>query len=249
MLKIKELAIIAKISTRTLRYYDEIDLLHPHYIDENGYRYYTDKEVDTLQNIMFYRELGYSLTNIKEIIFSNNYDIVSSLKQHYEELKVKKKRVDALMELVEKTIKYNERNIQMKNEEKFEAFKEAQINNNMKEHKDELYASYGKETVDAANTHYKKKSKYEIKEQESLNLELNNQIKLAMDFDINSKEAIKMCELHQKWIQFYWPIYNKEAHLELCKMYTEDPRFTSYYENIRTGAAQFLYEAMKNYLK
>lgn len=76
---INKLAKLAGVSTRTLRYYDEIGLLSPERISSNGYRVYGQKEVDLLQQILFYRELGVSLDEIKNIVWSKDYDGIAAL--------------------------------------------------------------------------------------------------------------------------------------------------------------------------
>lgn len=77
---VQKLSKLAGISTRTLRYYDEIGLLKPLKINSSGYRIYGQNEVNKLQQILFYRELGINLENIKNIINSPNFDSLSALK-------------------------------------------------------------------------------------------------------------------------------------------------------------------------
>jgi len=84
---INKLAKLAGITTRTLRYYDEIGLLSPQRISSNGYRVYAQKEVNLLQQILFYRELGVQLDEIKNIVWSENYDEFASLQDHLSALK------------------------------------------------------------------------------------------------------------------------------------------------------------------
>ena len=81
---IKELAKLTGITTRTLRYYDEIDLLKPSRIGDNGYRFYDSKELEILQQIMFYRKRGFELKKIKAILSDPGYDIKKALKEAQE---------------------------------------------------------------------------------------------------------------------------------------------------------------------
>ena len=97
---VQKLARLAGISTRTLRYYDEIGLLKPARINSSGYRIYGQKEVDKLQQILFYRELELSLDAIKEIITSPSFDEVRALKEHREKLLMKRKQLDLLIKNV-----------------------------------------------------------------------------------------------------------------------------------------------------
>ena len=75
---VQKLGLIAGISTRTLRYYDEIGILKPARINSSGYRIYGQDEVDKLQQILFYRELGVSLESIKDIVTAPSFDRAES---------------------------------------------------------------------------------------------------------------------------------------------------------------------------
>jgi len=249
MYKINELAKLAGVTTRTLRYYDKIDLLKPNHITESGYRIYTSIEVDILQSIMFFKELGYELLVIKQIITKTDFNLLNSLQEQLRELLSKKSKIDELISLVEETINLNERNIKMSDEKKFKAFKEKKIRDNNDQYGEELIEKYDEKFVQDSNEKYLNKSKYEFEQQELLNQELNDIIIKAVKTNSPSSDlAVKMCELHKKWIMFYWPKYSKEAHLSLVKMYTTDERFTKYYDKISEGSAVFLYKAMKQYL-
>lgn len=81
---INELAQLSGVSARTLRYYDEIGLLHPTTIGENGYRYYSQDDIDRLQQILFYRELDFKLEKIKVLLDNQTVDRKHALKQQYE---------------------------------------------------------------------------------------------------------------------------------------------------------------------
>ena len=83
---IRQLADLAGISTRTLRYYDEVKLLSPSRISPTGYRIYSEAEVDRLQQILFYRALGISIHEIKSILLDPNYDELKALENHYHKL-------------------------------------------------------------------------------------------------------------------------------------------------------------------
>lgn len=120
---IHELSKIAKISTRTLRYYHEIDLLKPKRINSSGYRIYGENEVDKLQQILFYKSMGFKLEDIKSIVSSPSFDIMTALNSHKKELLKRREEIDLLIENVEKTISYKKGEIKMSDKEKFEAFK------------------------------------------------------------------------------------------------------------------------------
>ena len=153
------------------------------------------------------------------------------------------------MNLVERTIDSLERGETMSDEQKFEALKKQQIEENEEKYGSELREKYDPDFVNQANQQYLKKSKYEMKVQEELTNKLNDTINKAMDTkDPSSEISQEMCKLHKEWLCFYWPSYDKKQHLSLVEMYTQDDRFKKYYDKIRVGAADFLFEAMKLYL-
>lgn len=119
---VQRLAALAGISARTLRYYDEIGILKPARINSSGYRIYGGKEVDLLQQILFYRELGVGLEDIRKIITSPGFDEVKALKEHYRKLLGKRRQIDQLIENVEKTIALAEGRRKMADKERFTAY-------------------------------------------------------------------------------------------------------------------------------
>ena len=166
------------------------------------------------------------------------------------ELLIKKDRIDSLIDLVMETIDKQERNEFMSDDKKFEAFKQEQLDENEKKYGKELRDKYNNDFIDQVNQNYKKKSKYEMKKQEELNIELNKIIKEAtIEGNPTSDLANKMIEKHKEWLLFYWPTYDINHHYGLIKMYTEDDRFKAYYEKIESGAAEFMLEAMTEYIK
>lgn len=158
---VKALAKLAGVSPRTLRYYDDIGLLKPARISSTGYRIYGSKEVDLLQQIMFYKELGFGLDTIREIITSEDFDFVAALKKHRMALLEKRARLDRLIVNVEKTILAKEGGIEMSDNEKFEAFKEKLIKENEEKYGHEVKSMFGEERLEKSNNYLRKMSKEE----------------------------------------------------------------------------------------
>src|SRR5699024_3529916 len=121
---VSDLTKVAEISSRTLRYYDQIGRLKHAEVNKSGYRIYKQKELDLLQQILFYREMDMRLEDIKKIIHDPNFDQLSALKHHHQLLQEKQSRLDQLIATVEKTITHLEEDIIMQDEEKFTGFKE-----------------------------------------------------------------------------------------------------------------------------
>jgi len=148
---VNKLAKLAGVSTRTLRYYDELGILKPARINSSGYRIYGEEEVDKLQQILFYRELGVSLTDIKDIINEPSFDRFNALIEHHEKLLEKRNQLDLLIANVEKTIATRKGGIEMSNKEKFEGFKQKLIDENEKKYGKEIREKYGDEKVNESN--------------------------------------------------------------------------------------------------
>ncbi|MDD5455954.1 MAG: MerR family transcriptional regulator, partial [Candidatus Margulisbacteria bacterium] len=102
--KVKELAILAGISVRSLHYYDQIGLLKAADSTKSGYRLYSDNDLEKLQQIMFYKELGFSLQNIKQILNNPNFDRKKALQEQKKLLLIKKQRIEAIINLLEKSL-------------------------------------------------------------------------------------------------------------------------------------------------
>ncbi|MFA9398620.1 MAG: MerR family transcriptional regulator [Clostridiaceae bacterium] len=245
---INKLAKLAGISTRTLRYYDEIELLKPARINSSGYRIYGEAEVDRLQQIMFYKELGVELENIKMIITSSSFNMVDALTEHHRKLLDKKKQLESLIANVEKTIAVTEGRIIMSDKEKFEGFKQKLIDDNELKYGKEIREKYGEGTINRFNKKMKNTSKEKYAEIEELTTKVNQAIKEAYEGgDPSCELAQRACELHKEWILNFWEKYSKEAHMALVQMYVDDERFTTYYDKIAPGCAVFLRDAMKIY--
>lgn len=247
---INKLAKLAGISTRALRYYDELGLLSPARVSSNGYRIYGQKEIDRLQQILFYRELGVSLEEIRNILASKDFDGLSALESHLTALLARREQLNLLVANVEKTIKTMKGEMIMSDQEKFEGFLQKLVDHNEHQYGEEARAKYGDERVNRSNAKVLNISKEQFTELERLTEDLNETLKAAFEQgDPASELAQKACELHKKWLCFYWDDYNKEAHKGVTQMYVDDPRFTAYYDKIAPGCATFLRDAVAIYCK
>lgn len=245
---VQKLATLAGVSARTLRYYDEIGILKPARINSSGYRIYGQKEVDKLQQILFYRELDIDLDSIKDIVVSPSFDGAKALKEHRDKLLERREQLNKLIENVDKTIASTEGRIKMSNKEKFEGFKQNMIDENEKKYGKEIREKYGNDTVNKSNAKIKNMSQEEYDEITKLTEEVNTTLAEAFKTgDPAGELAQKAADLHKKWLMFYWNEYTKEAHAGLGQMYVDDERFTAYYDKEQPGTAEFLRDAILIY--
>ncbi len=245
---VKQLGDLAGVSGRTLRYYDQIDLLKPAWINEAGYRIYSSGEVDRLQQILFYRELGVDLNTIKELLDSPEFQAKEALLDHREQLLEKRERLDLLINNVEQTLAALEGGRPMTDKEKFVGFKEKLIQENEEKYGEEIREKYGEETVEASNAKLMELTEEQFAEMQRLATEIIDSLVLAVDKDDPvGEEGQRIAELHRKWLSFTWKEYSKEAHAGLAEMYVADERFTAYYDQHKEGAAKFLRDAIVAY--
>ena len=242
---IQKLARMSGVSTRTLRYYDEIHILKPARINSSGYRIYGQEQVDRLQQILFYRELDVSLDEIRKILSAPDFAVQNALSFHREKLLVKRAQLDALIANVEKTLAYAKGETEMADQEKFEGFKQKRIEENERQYGAEIREKYGEEAVDRSNQKFQDMTKEEYEQVTALNERfMQTLLEAYQTGDPAGELAQRAAGLHRQWLTFYWDSYSKEAHAGLAQMYVDDPRFTAYYDKTRPGLAAFLRDAV-----
>ena len=246
---VKGLSALAGVSPRTLRYYDVIGLLKPLRITDAGYRVYGADEVDALQQILFYRELGVELSRIKEIMNSVGFERVAALKDHREKLLLKRERIELLIKNLEQSIAAQEGGDYMDDNKKFEGFKKKLIEENEAAYGEELRERYGEEAVKISNDNLLNLSKEQYEAMERANVEVLRLLDEAFDIgDPACEAAQKAAEKHKEWLSYTWKDYFPQAHLALADMYLADDRFTAYYDRGIPGKAKLLRDAIHNYL-
>jgi DNA-binding transcriptional MerR regulator len=231
---IQKLAGIAGISTRAIRFYDEIGLLKPARINSSGYRIYGQTETDRLQQILFYRELDVPLEQIKTIIDHPMFSGSEALQAHREQLLARRKQIDQLIINVDQSIAASKGEIKMNDKDKFNGFKSKMISDNETRYGKEARQRYGDDAVDRSNQKVK------------------GMTTLRQAFatgDPTGKLAQKAADLHRQWLSFYWDQYSPEAHAGLAQMYVDDDRFTAFYDQDQPGTTIFLRDAILVYTK
>jgi DNA-binding transcriptional MerR regulator len=245
---VQKLSQMAGISTRTIRYYDEIGILKPARINSNGYRIYGQTEVNRLQQIMLYREMGVNLEVIQDIISSHTFDELAALKEHLVKLLAQRQQIELLINNVEKTIESREGRRIMKDKEKFEGFKKKLVDDNEKKYGQEIREKYGEEAVKASNSKMMNMTEEQYEAFEKLGQEVLDTLEQAFATgDPAGELGQKTADLHRQWLSYTWGSYSKEAHAGLAQMYVDDERFTAFYDKKQPGLAVFLRDAIHIY--
>ena len=245
---VQDLARMAGISPRTLRHYDAIDLLKPAHRSASGYRLYGAGEVDRLQHILFYRELGLSLPVIRHIVRDPAFDGVRALREHRAHLLTKRRQLDVLIANVDRTIAATEGSVTMSDVEKFDGFKRQLIAANEAQYGPEIREKYGDGAVEASDATVQHMTPAEYAEwtrlEEAVTVALRDAFQTG---DAASAKAQEAAELHRRWLSLTWAQYSPAAHRGLAQLYVDDQRFRAHYDADQPGMAAFLRDAIHIY--
>ena len=239
-MQIKEFAEFTGVSVRTLHYYDEIGLLAPAHVDRfTGYRYYDEHSLLRMQEILFYRELDFSLKSIGEILSSPNYDKNKALNEQKHLLTLKKERLERLISAIDGAVK---------GENIMSAFDNSEV----EMHKAEAREKWGKTD---AYKEYAEKTKHYAKEKWSHLAEGMNDI--LAEFAVCMKkgeapdaaEAQNLVEMLQNHITENYYLCTNEILASLGQMYVADERFKNNIDQHADGTAEFICEAIEVYCR
>lgn len=238
-MRVKEVADLVGISVRTLHHYDEIGLLSPEETTESGYRLYSEENLELLQQILFFKELGFPLKKIKEIINRPSFDRQEALLLQRKMLIEKRRRLDKMIATIDKTIQHMKGEIEMTIKEKFEGF---DFSHNPYEQ--EARERWGDEAVDKANAKIGSMSK---EEQAAMVNKMNSIYQKLASLRHGSPESEEAQAAIKEWYDFlnnYFSSYSIEAFKGLGQMYVDDVRFTKNIDQFGEGLAQFMRDAM-----
>lgn len=248
---IRELSALSGVSTRTLRWYDEIGLLKPSRVAESGYRYYGPAQVDRLQDILFYRALGVELARIRDCLDDPSFDRLAALRQHLAALQGQKAELETLIRSVEETIGCEERKEAMNDEAKFAAFKWKTVEENEAAHGAEARQKYGDGAVDAANAAVMGLSREQYDAWQTLDRDLRARLEAAVEkgADPGSEEGREICAMHRRWLAVTVKDLTPQKHRGIAELYVMDERFTAYYDKTVPGCARFLRDAVARWAR
>ncbi len=235
---------LAGVTVRTLHHYDEIGLLKPSGRSDAGYRRYGDADLERLQRILFYRELGFGLDEIKHVMTNGAALASDHLRRQHALLAERIGRLQRMAAAVEKALEAHTLGISLTPEERFEVFGDFDPD----QHAAEVEERWG--DTDAYRESTRRTSRYtkadweRIKAQGQVAIEL---VVRAMQAGqpADSPDAMDGAEAHRRQIDDAFYPCSYEMHVGLAEMYLADPRFTATYEKIAPGLAQYLHDAIK----
>lgn len=237
-MQIKEFAEFTGVSVRTLHYYDEIGLLTPAFVDRfTGYRFYDEQSLLRMQEILFYRELDFSLKSIGEILSAPNYDKTEALKEQKHLLTLKKERLERLISAIDGAVK---------GENAMTAFD----NSEFEKYKAEAQEKWGK--TDAYKEHAERTKNYSRQKWNDLAEGMDH---VMAEFAVcmkngetpDSAEAQNLVKTLQNHITENYYLCTNEILAGLGQMYVADERFKSNIDKHADGTAAFIGEAIEAY--
>lgn len=246
MYMINEISKLTGVSIRMLHHYDKIGLLVPSKRTDANYRMYSDEDVAKLYQILLFKELEFSLQEIKTILQDENFDKEKALKEQRNLIIKKKNRLEKIIESIDDTINNFGGNVM--NKKNFKAFDYEDIKKHEEKYKEETERKYGK--TDAYKESKEKTSKYSkndweniMGEAESIYVELSK----LMDKEPSDEQVQLLVEKWRNHITENFYSCTIEIFRGLALMYVADERFTKNIDKYGEGLAQFLSDAMNIY--
>lgn len=244
---IGQLAEQSGMSSRTLRYYEDLGILAPQR-GPNGYRLYAERDERRLAQVMAMRACGLPLGTIARLLQDPDASVHAALLDHLRTLRAQGKSLKAALQRTQAAIDALERIDTMKTEDAFEELKRHGLERFEREYGQEARARYGSDAIEEANARMMALTRDEWDAKELLEESIKVQLRLAMATgDAESPESQELVRMHKRWIGIHWGEgFAEEAYLGLVQGYLADPRFISYYDSAAgEGATAFLAQAVE----
>ena len=241
---VKEIAQAAKISPRTIHYYDEIGLLPPASIGENGYRYYDEESLLQLQQILFFKSFGFQLKEIKDFLDQPEFDRVQALEEHKTRLLAEFERLDTLITTIDHTIEFlkGERKEMSKG-----AFFKGYDPEQQKAYEQEVREKYGDQLWQQSQQRFgslpKAQQEVILREGQEINHAILADYEKGFDHPDVQANIARWHDYLQHFYDCSLDVFEGLGHL-----YVEDPRFKATYDEQREGFAHFMEQAMSYYV-
>ena len=239
---IKKLAEVAGVSIRTLHYYDEVGLLKPKFRKENGYRFYNEESAMILQQIMFFRELGFSLDEIKMIISRPDFNIPEALKAHKRILVKKDERLRELINTVERTIRKMNKKSKMGIKEYYRGFSEDQI----EKYRDEVRHRWGERVLIDSEKRVIGMGQEKFMALQAEGGKIFKTVMENMSEGYDSKLIQDLIVEWRQWLENFHH-YSEEEVVELGRAYSQHPDFIKFFQQYSDELPVFLTWAIEYY--
>lgn len=242
---IAELARMSKVTSRTLRHYDDVGLLPPAYVGSNGYRYYEQEQLLRLQQLLLLRELGLGLGAIAEVL-DGERDQVAALRRHEQWLRAERDRLGTLADTVSRTIGQLQGGEHMDAPELFEGFTERQAR--QEAHLVERYGEGVREHFRTARQATGNWTRQEYLDAQRRSEELDARVLAVMQSGAapDSPAAMAVMAEHYRSVSQFWTP-DRTSYAGLGQLYVDQPEFRARYEALAPGLSEYLRDATAAY--
>jgi DNA-binding transcriptional MerR regulator len=238
-----EVARIAGVTVRTLHHYDEIGLLRPGGRTRAGYRSYHEADLDRLQRILAYRELGFGLDEIAALLDGDG-DPMTHLMRQRELVQDRVARLRRLLDTIEKTMEAHAMGIELTPQEMFEVFGEHDPTQYADETRDRWGDTDAYRQSQERTARYTKADWQAMKDQAAA-VERGFAELLAAGVPATDPRAMDAAEAHRRQISHWFYDCPPARHRGLGELYLADPRFTRHYEDVAVGLARYVHDAVR----
>ncbi len=245
---VKKLSEISGVTVRTLHFYEEEGLLKPLYYGSNGYRYYEEKELLQLQQILFFKELGFTIKQIKKVIGKGDFDQLSALHSHRKSLNQERGKIGQLLKTIDKTIKHLKGKKKMKDKEIFDGFnitlvKKAKGNEPYSAAEEIVGKSVRSPTKNAEDVEKRGKAFYENATETAHGIfkELVHCIEKGLT--PNSHEVQRIIKKHHAFIDQIQDA-TQEVYKAMAELYQKHPEFRKQLDPFHPKLAEFMSKGM-----
>jgi MerR family transcriptional regulator, thiopeptide resistance regulator len=241
---VKQLANLAGVSVRTLHFYDQVGLLKPEFRTANSYRHYGEDAAVRLQQIMFFRELDFSLEEIKQIMSRPGFNMLEALESHRGLLEKRRERLDELLATVDRTVKKLKGKTEMSIKDYYKGFSDEQI----EKYRNEVKERWGEDTLKESEARVMKMGKEKFAGLQKEGGAIFQAIADNMDKGYDSPVVQAEVKKWRAWLENFHH-YSDEAILGLACAYTEHPDFRAFYIKIKDGLPEFFARAIEYYCR
>jgi DNA-binding transcriptional MerR regulator len=246
---VKKLSEISGVTVRTLHFYEEIELLKPAYYGSNGYRYYEEKQLLQLQQILFFKELGFSLKQIQKVVGRSDFDQLAALYSHRKSLGKEWEKIGVLLKTIDKTIKHLEGRKKMKDKEIFDGFcitlvKKAKPEAPYAAAEEIVGKSVRNPTKDIEDVKKRGKAYYDNINAEAYQIFKELTLCIEKELDPSADKVQKIIRKHHNLLEKIHDA-TQEVYKAMAQLYAEHPEIRKQLDPFHPKLAIFMSEAMK----
>lgn len=245
---VKKLSELSGVTVRTLHFYEEEGLLKPAYYGSNGYRYYEEKELLQLQQILFFKELGFTIKQIKKVVGRSDFDQLSALYSHRISLNQEWEKIGRLLKTIDKTIKHLNGKKKMKDKEIFDGFcinliKKAEAGTSYALAEEIVGKSVKNPTKDIEEVKKRGQQFYDNVNKAACELFKELTACIEQGLSPGSTEVQRLIKRHHKLIQQFHHA-TQEVYEAMAQLYKEHPEMRKQLDPFHSKLAEFMSEGM-----